>query len=222
MAGRGWKRFTRQRLASDEVQGYLMDQTVQTWPSASARNAALGGTDLADGMVTYLADTGRLEIRHGGGWRLLKYVGAIGTSAEPAVRLTRAASNGTSIPHVQANLATRVSGWTVDKASGSFSVASDGTITVLERGKLDAWFEVTTDSTVAGVLNAYVTVSGRPTRDHGLQRPTGYAGAGLLRTPALFSGYVDAGTTVAAWALHQPSSGTPTATLSAEAELVLS
>src|SRR3982751_6929477 len=69
MAGAGWRAFTRQVLPSSVVQEYLMDQAVMTFASASARSAAL--TAPSDGMVTYLADTDRLELRTGGAWQLL-------------------------------------------------------------------------------------------------------------------------------------------------------
>jgi hypothetical protein len=75
MAGQGWRQFTRETLASADVQGYLMDQAVQAYDSSSQR-----GTELlvpTAGMVTYLKDSDRYEGRtpssggavEGGVWR---------------------------------------------------------------------------------------------------------------------------------------------------------
>lgn len=54
MAGLGRKLFTRQTLASADVQNYLMDQAVMRFASAAARAAAIPGP--TEGMVTYLDD----------------------------------------------------------------------------------------------------------------------------------------------------------------------
>ena len=220
MAGAGRKVFTGEVLSVPDVQDYLMDQAVMAFDNAAERSALLPNP--TDGNCCYLADTGRVELRHGGAWRLLKYVGAVNAAAEPAARLTRAGSNGTTIPHLPANTATRMGGWTVDKGSGSLSVAADGTITVLERAKLDVFMEIVTDATVTGGNAAWLAVSGRPARDSYVPRATGYAGAGLLRQPISWAGYVEPNTTVAAWAQWSPSSGTATAVWSGEMELVLS
>lgn len=70
MAGKGWRRFTRETLASQDVQEYLMDQAVMVFPSASARDAEL--TTPADGMVVYLEDVDDYVYREGGAfWRPL-------------------------------------------------------------------------------------------------------------------------------------------------------
>lgn len=67
MAGLGRKLFTRATLSSADVQGYLMDQSVMVFASASARTAAVTGP--TEGMVTYLKDVKRLEVYDGTGWR---------------------------------------------------------------------------------------------------------------------------------------------------------
>lgn len=70
MAGLGRKLFTRGILSSADVQGYLMDQAVMQFASASARAAAISSPDT--GMVTYLEDVDRLEYRSStGAWRPL-------------------------------------------------------------------------------------------------------------------------------------------------------
>jgi len=68
MAGLGYKDFTvGQVLTSAEVDGYLMQQTVMKFADASARTTALTGV-LAEGMLSYLADTNAVEKYDGTSW----------------------------------------------------------------------------------------------------------------------------------------------------------
>jgi hypothetical protein len=67
MAGAGHKTFTRQTLASADVQGYLMDQTVMVFASVAARNAAIVAP--ATGMRTLQLDTLTTTIYDGTAWR---------------------------------------------------------------------------------------------------------------------------------------------------------
>lgn len=68
MAGLGYKDFTvGQVLTSAEVDGYLMQQTVMKFADASARTTALSGV-LAEGMLSYLADTNAVEKYDGSSW----------------------------------------------------------------------------------------------------------------------------------------------------------
>lgn len=68
MAGLGFKDFTvGQVLASAEVDGYLMQQTVMKFADAAARTTALSGV-LAEGMISYLADTNAVEKYDGASW----------------------------------------------------------------------------------------------------------------------------------------------------------
>ena len=68
MAGLGYKDFTvGQVLTSAEVDGYLMQQTVMKFADASARTTALTGV-LAEGMLSYLADTNAVEKYDGSSW----------------------------------------------------------------------------------------------------------------------------------------------------------
>ena len=75
MAGNGWRQFTRETLAADTVQQYLMDQAVMAFDSSSQRGTEL--TTPEAGMVSYLRDADRYEGRTpgvggtltGGAWR---------------------------------------------------------------------------------------------------------------------------------------------------------
>ena len=75
MAGLGFKDFqVGEVLTSSDVDGYLMQQTVMRFADAGARGSALGtatGTavPLAEGMVSYLDDTNRVEVYDGSAWK---------------------------------------------------------------------------------------------------------------------------------------------------------
>lgn len=75
MAGAGFKDFTiGEVLTSSDVDQYLMQQTVMRFADSSARGSALGtavGTavPLAEGMVSWLDDSDRIEVFDGTSWR---------------------------------------------------------------------------------------------------------------------------------------------------------
>lgn len=62
----GWKNFTQNILSSDEVNNYLMSQTVMVFANSSARTSGLGTP--AQGMITFLKDTNSLEYYTGTSW----------------------------------------------------------------------------------------------------------------------------------------------------------
>lgn len=68
MPGLGRKVFTAgEVLTAANVQGYLQDQAVMFFASASARSSALG-TAVSEGMVSYLQTTKTLEFYDGTSW----------------------------------------------------------------------------------------------------------------------------------------------------------
>jgi len=67
MAGAGRKVFVSETLSSDEVQRYLMDQSVMVFASGNARSAAIPTP--SEGMVTYLLDVDKLDAYDGTAWR---------------------------------------------------------------------------------------------------------------------------------------------------------
>lgn len=73
MAGRGWKKFTREILSSADVQDYLMDQSVMRFDSNADRAAEL--LEPSPGMVAHMADYGLTQVYGGGsgppGWHTL-------------------------------------------------------------------------------------------------------------------------------------------------------
>jgi hypothetical protein len=68
MAGAGYKLFnTGDVLTAQQVNEYLMQQTVMVFADASARTTALSGV-LAEGMISYLKSTDATEVYNGSAW----------------------------------------------------------------------------------------------------------------------------------------------------------
>lgn len=68
MAGAGYKLFaTGDVLTAAQVNTYLQEQAVMRFASAAARTTALSGV-LAEGMVSYLMDTDKVEVYNGSAW----------------------------------------------------------------------------------------------------------------------------------------------------------
>lgn len=69
MAGSGWRVFEAgEVLTAANVQAYLQDQVVQVYAGTAARGSALG-TAVAEGMMSYLADTDSVEVFSGSSWQ---------------------------------------------------------------------------------------------------------------------------------------------------------
>lgn len=86
MAGAGAKLFTSGSvLTADQVNTYLMDQTIMKFTSTTTRDAAFGGAGeptLAEGMFAYTTDTNTLWFYTGSAWQnvLGSNIGEISTS----------------------------------------------------------------------------------------------------------------------------------------------
>ena len=117
MAGLGFKDFqVGEVLTSSDVDGYLMQQTVMRFADSGARGSALGtavGTAvaLAEGMISYLADTNTVEIYNGTNW-----VGAGGVSS-----VQTAFKSDTFSASVAAGAGTAVTGLSVTHAMSDSS-----------------------------------------------------------------------------------------------------
>ena len=72
MAGAGAKKFPAfSKLASDDVNNYLMDQTIMRFATTTARDAAFGGVGeptLAEGMTAYIDNLNVLQTYDGSNW----------------------------------------------------------------------------------------------------------------------------------------------------------
>jgi hypothetical protein len=68
MAGAGFKTFAvGEVLTANNVNTYLMQQTVMVFASAAARSTALS-TNVSEGMVSYLSDSNSLWYYDGSAW----------------------------------------------------------------------------------------------------------------------------------------------------------
>jgi hypothetical protein len=68
MAGKGKKTFVAgEVLLAQDVNDYLMDQSVMNFASAAARSSAIPTP--TEGMTTYVADDKRIEAYDNDGWR---------------------------------------------------------------------------------------------------------------------------------------------------------
>lgn len=68
MAGAGYKLFQSGAvLTASEVNTYLQEQAVMRFADAAARTTALSGV-LAEGMVSYLDDTNKVQVYNGSSW----------------------------------------------------------------------------------------------------------------------------------------------------------
>jgi hypothetical protein len=73
----GWKEWeVLERVTSAEFQSYLQDQVVQVYADSSARSSALG-TAVAEGMISYLADTNAIQFYDGSTWASISNPGDI-------------------------------------------------------------------------------------------------------------------------------------------------
>lgn len=88
MAGLGAKLFTDGSvLNAEQVNGYLMDQSIMRFASAAARDLAFGGIGeptLAEGMMCYLNDTNVLQSYNGSTWVTL-----LDSDSPPAMQLIK-------------------------------------------------------------------------------------------------------------------------------------
>lgn len=68
MAGAGYRSFSPNTvLTADQVQNFLMDQSVQVYADATERDTTLTGV-VSEGMVAYLEDSNKLFTFNGSAW----------------------------------------------------------------------------------------------------------------------------------------------------------
>jgi hypothetical protein len=104
MAGAGAKKFPAfSKLASDDVNNYLMDQTIMRFATTTARDAAFGGVGeptLAEGMTAYIDADNSIYTYDGSNW-----VNMISASNPPALEFitTQAFTGVTSAAPLHVN-----------------------------------------------------------------------------------------------------------------------
>ncbi len=96
MAGLGRRVFAAgEVLTAGNVMGYLQDQAVMNFAGTAARGSAVG-TAVAEGMVSYLADSNTVEVYDGANW---KGVGGLVPIVAPTVNISggSAVANSSSV-----------------------------------------------------------------------------------------------------------------------------
>ena len=117
MAGAGYKQFADgDVLTAAQVQTYLQDQAVMKFADSSARTTGLG-TAVAEGMVSYLADTDAVEVYDGSAWTSVgesRGLVAVKTAITTSTQTNSTAAGGSfditglSITHAVADAAHKV------------------------------------------------------------------------------------------------------------------
>jgi uncharacterized membrane protein YdcZ (DUF606 family) len=89
----GWKEWQiAEVVEASDFQNYVQDQVVQTYAGTAARTASLG-TFVAEGMVSYLADTNTLQFYNGTAWENVSSPGDI-TAVTAGTALSGGGSSG--------------------------------------------------------------------------------------------------------------------------------
>ncbi len=180
MAGLGRKVFTAgDILAAADVQGYLQDQVVMVFNSATDRTTALG-TAVSEGMVSYLKDTDALQV-YGTAWANVSQVGDI-TAVTAGTGLTGGGTSGDVTLNV--NTATMVFGATaVSTAYTAVAGLDNGTIIVT--GTAAVTVTIPDVLSTGDSLNVIRDTSGTVTIAAGTG-VTSWAGAGTAGTAVTF------------------------------------
>lgn len=85
MAGSGRRVFAPgEVLTASNTMNYLMDQTVMNFAGTAARGSAIG-TAVAEGMVSYLADSNDVQVYDGSAWNDLAYQSAVDSLPTPGL-----------------------------------------------------------------------------------------------------------------------------------------
>jgi hypothetical protein len=91
MPGLGLKNFGSEVLTSNDVDGYLMQQTVMVFASSAARTTAFTAASLSpsEGMVSYLQDTNEVQVYNGSSWVQMVNATAESVSVDSTGRMLR-------------------------------------------------------------------------------------------------------------------------------------
>lgn len=106
MAGAGFRTFIPgETLTADNIQNFLMAQSVQVYANAAARDAALTGV-VSEGMVVFLKDSNKLFTFSGSAFEEVTptnisaniiNAGTLGVARLPVVPVTKGGTGGTTV-----------------------------------------------------------------------------------------------------------------------------
>jgi len=125
MAGQGKKTFVAgEVLTAQDVNGYLMDQSIMTFASSAARSSAIPTP--TEGMTSYRTDLDQLESYDGAAWRVTNGMALLSTTT-----LSGASTTISGISQAYADLEIWVYGMTNATGNGFFRCAPNGLTTVV-------------------------------------------------------------------------------------------
>jgi hypothetical protein len=219
----GWKSWAiGEVVEADDFQTYIQNQAVQNYAGTAARTAALG-TFVAEGMVSYLADTNTLQFYNGAAWENVSSPGDI-ESVTAGTALTGGGDSGAVTLNV--NLAAvgssvlaspNITGTAVIAAgtvTGNFVVGGDlsnVSWTTLRALATDASGKAVTSAVtstelgyVSGVTSAIQTqINGRVSQTNGVVT-TAAAGSAVVRNITLSTAVPSGGSDGDVWLQYTP------------------
>lgn len=134
MAGLGYRTFAAgEVLTAANVQGYLQDQSIMAFTSASVRSTAIATP--TEGMMSYIKDVDQVQSYNGSVWLPQPYSQAAGTANSTSGVLASQASTTVTItyPSNRFSVAPIVQAWTSSPryvCSATVNAAGSATITV--------------------------------------------------------------------------------------------
>jgi hypothetical protein len=219
----GWTQWgIGEVVEAADFQSYIQDQVVQTYAGTAARTASLG-TFVAEGMVSYLADTNTLQFYNGTAWENVSSPGDI-TEVTAGTALTGGGDSGAVTLNV--NLAAVGSAVLASPNMTGTAVLANGTVTgnfvvggdlrdvnwtTLRALATDASGNAVTSSVtstelgyVSGVTSAIQTqINGRVSQTNGVVT-TATAGSAVVRNITLSTAVPSGGSDGDVWLQYTP------------------
>lgn len=152
MAGLGFRTFVSgEVLTAANVNGYLMEQAVMVFNSASARSAALSSP--SEGMVSYLKDTNALQRYDGAAWVGDPTVIAVAISDEATALTTGTAKMTFRMPFAMTVTSVRASLSTASSSGNpTFDINEGGTSILGTKLSIDANEKTSTTAASAATI----------------------------------------------------------------------